>query len=122
MSRGNGPSPEFPADPPPAVAERRAKVRLAGPFPAKARVVDPRGNVLKVDTVVENVSAGGLYLRLRQPAEPGAVLFVVTEFTTAWRREARRARVATRGPVLRVEPLPGGDYGVAVAITRHRFI
>ena len=101
-------------------SERRAKVRLSGLFPAKARV-DRAGQVFKIHTTVENISAGGLYLHLEQPVEPGAVLFVVTQFSRAWKRKARVACVATRGPVLRVEERLGG-YGVAVAITRHRFL
>ena len=102
--------------------ERRNRQRLFEPFPVKVRGVDRKGNRFKINTAVENISAGGLYLRLKQRVEPGTVLFVVTQFSSAWKRNARVACVATRGPVLRVESRSGGEYGVAVAITHHRFL
>ena len=122
MNRGNGSSPKLATDPVSTCPERRGKLRLAGPFFAKTRVADRSGHIFKINTAVENISAGGLYLHLEQPVEPGTVLLVVTQFSSAWERKARVACVATRGPVLRVESGPGGTYGVAVAITHHRFL
>jgi hypothetical protein len=99
--------------------ERRSKLRLYGPFPAKVRGVDVNGKIFKVETVLDNISAGGLYLRLRQRLEPDAILFVVTRLSAS---EVRAPRVAVRGKVLRIEQKPDGECGVAVKITRHRFI
>jgi hypothetical protein len=124
LSEGDERSAEFTPNPvaDSVTPERRTKLRLTGPFPARARVVDRAGKSHKINCAVRNISAGGLFLQLEQQVEPGVVLFIVTQFSGAWRREARVARVAVRGPVLRVESGPDGQYGVAVAITRHRFL
>lgn len=121
MSYGNESSPEFAPDRALTSTERRAKLRLTGPFAARARIVE-RGGISKIDSTVENISASGLYLRLDREVEQGTVLFVLTQFSTAWKRKARAAWVATRGFVVRVESKPEGGYGVAVTITRHRFL
>ena len=74
------------------------------------------------DCVAENISAGGLYLRLGRRVNPGTELLVVIHLSVGQMRARQAARVAARGVVLRVEPAPGGDYGVAVEIRRHRFL
>ena len=104
------------------VEERRIKIRVAGPLPAKVRMRGRGGEVLKAESVAENISTGGFYLRLGQWVEPGTELFAVIQFSKGLRRAGRVAQVAARGVVLRAEPAPGGDYGVAVAIKRHRFL
>ena len=42
----------------------RTKPRINASFTAKVRGVDARGKAFEVDVVVENLSAGGLYVRL----------------------------------------------------------
>ena len=98
------------------------RLRLYGPFPARVRGVDASGETFKADAAVDDISAGGMYLRIGRRVESGATLFVVTQFSPSWAAEVRAPRVALRGRVLRVEPRPAGVYGVAVAITRHRFL
>ena len=99
--------------------ERRRKLRLYGPFPAKVRGVDVNGKIFKVETVLDNISAGGLYVRLRQQVDLDAILFVITRLST---REVRAPRVAVRGKVLRIEQKSDDECGVVIVITRHRFL
>ncbi len=56
--------------------ERRAGVRVELRFPVTVRGVDAVGEPLDIDTVLDNVARGGLYLRLPRRVEPGAQLTV----------------------------------------------
>ncbi|MBI3325996.1 MAG: PilZ domain-containing protein [Nitrospinae bacterium] len=99
--------------------EARRDPRLYEPFPVKVRGVDANGDDFDLNTVLDNFSAGGLYLRLPQRLEPGAKVFAVVRLTT---QDAPGARVAVRGRVRCLEPKPDGGCGVAIQFTRHRFL
>jgi hypothetical protein len=99
--------------------ERRGGPRIERPFPITVRGVDVVGEPLDIDTVLDNVSRGGLYMRLPRRVEPGAQLRVGIRLSEAW-EERPGARVATRCTVLRVESTLNGEYGVALAFARHR--
>ena len=103
-------------------AERRSKPRLKGSFPTVARGVDATGETFQIDATIDNISAGGLYLRLRQRLEPGMALFFVTSLSTPGRVNASAPRLALHGVVLRAELTHGGACGVAVALTNYRFL
>ncbi len=99
--------------------ERRGKPRVDQPFPVTVRGVDAMGEPLNIDTVLDNMSVGGLYVRIPRRLEPGAYITVGIRVSAPW-EERPAARVATRGVVLRVEPAPGGEHGLAVAFTKYR--
>ncbi len=103
-------------------AERRIKPRLQGPFASIVRGVDGGGEVFEVETALDNVSAGGLYMRLRQRIPSGAAIFIVTRLTHQRLPIASAPRLALRCVVLRSELKPDGSCGVAAAILRHRFL
>lgn len=102
--------------------ERRSKPRIDVPFPVRVRGVDASGQVFKMNTVLDNLSAGGLYLRLARSVKQGTKLFVVVQLPSAPAGEMPAPRVAMRGMVLRAEPQPDSTCGVAVTLTRHRFL
>src|SRR5262245_53848444 len=102
--------------------ERRRYARLSEPFPVRVRGVDACGEAFVVETVLDNLSGGGLYVRLTQRVEVGAKLFAVVRVSTDPRLWTPAARVAMRGVVQRVEPQPNGTYGMGVAFTHHRFL
>ena len=103
--------------------ERRRQQRLYERFPAVVRCVDGRGEVFHINAALDNISAGGLYLRLRHEVGEGAQLSLVTRITTAATEgEVRGPVVAIEGRVLRAEPQPDGQCGVAVAILHHKFL
>ena len=89
------------------------------PFPVTVRGVDAMGVPLDVDTVLDNMSVGGLYVRIPRRVEPGAQVTVGIRVSEPW-EERPAARVATRGVVLRVESKPDGEHGLAVGFTRYR--
>jgi len=98
--------------------ERRHKPRIYEPFPVWVRGIDKRGQAFETDTLIENLSASGLYMSLPQNVNQGSNLFVVIKFST----RKPGPRVAARGVVLRVDPKPDEYSGVAVAIRQVRFL
>lgn len=104
------------------VVERRRHLRLYEPFPLLVRGVDASGEAFEIDTVLDNFSAGGLYMHLRRCVEPGTKLFAVTRLSTGPLSGALAPCIAVYGVVRRVEPQPNGRYGVGMAFTRHRFL
>jgi hypothetical protein len=77
--------------------ERRSTSRIELPFPAIVRGVDQDGEWFTLETVVDNLSACGLYLRLARPVEPRATLFVVVRFAPAGSAAVAAPGVAVRG-------------------------
>ena len=103
-------------------AENRRHPRIFTPFSTTARGVNADGEGFDITTVLENFSAGGLYLRLPERIEPGAKLFAVVHLSTAPVPEGPAPRVALRGVVVRVDLKADGECGVAIKFTRHRFL
>jgi PilZ domain-containing protein len=99
--------------------ERRGRPRIEQPFSATVRGVDATGERLDIDAVLDNMSTGGLYVRIPRPIEPGTRL---TFGIRVWVPGALEpgARIAARGVVKRVNATPRGEYGLAVEFTRHR--
>jgi len=106
----------------PSGGERRQHPRRSAPFPILVRGVDAHGAAFESNTVLENFSAGGLYVRLRWRVAPGARLFAVVWITLALDPSIAGPSVAVRGRVVRVERQREGRWGVGVQFTRHRFL
>jgi hypothetical protein len=105
-----------------SAGERRRHPRLYEPFAVRLRSVDAAGEVFEIDTVLDDFSAGGLYVRLTRRVEPGTRFFAVLRIATGPPSGTSAPYVAVRGVVVRVEPQPDGRYGVGVQFTRHRFL
>jgi hypothetical protein len=86
------------------------------------RGVNASGEAFETITVLDNLSAGGLHLFLRQRLEQGVKVFIVIQFSTSPTVRETRPRVAIRGDVLRVERESTGAFGIAVAFKGHRFL
>jgi hypothetical protein len=95
--------------------------QLDDPLPILVRGVDVRGEAFAVETVVEHFSAHEFSVRLPDCLESGAKLFAVVRLSLA-PPEVPAARVAVRGVVRHVDPLPDGRWDTAVRITQHRFL
>ena len=104
------------------VADRRRKPRIHGPFAARVRGVDGRGDSFEVEAVLDNLSAGGLYIRLRQQVEEGVQLFILLQLATRLMPGTKGLRVAAHGRVVRSEPQPDGARGIAVVFERYRHL
>jgi hypothetical protein len=99
----------------------RRHERIYEPFPVTIRSVDASGEAFESHTVLDNFSASGFYVRLKRRVRSGAKLFAIVHVPMS-PPEMPATRVAVRGEVLRVEPQPGGTWGVAVRFTRYRFL
>lgn len=91
------------------------------PFPVTIKGRDASNREFKLDAWLDNLSAGGIYLRLAQALLPGTRLFLIIRLSTQ-AGERQCPRVAARGVVLRSELQPDGTYGLAVVFTRYRFL
>ena len=100
--------------------ERRRKPRIYKPFIAKIRGIDADGKPFEVDTVLDDLSASGLYLRLQKIVKKDATLYINIQLSLS--RERPGPVVETEGVAVRVEPRPSGFFGLAVEFTKHRFI
>ena len=104
-------------------AERRGKPRICEPFPATVQGVNAQGEPFELSAVLDNLSAGGLYLRLAHCITEGTKLFVTIRLSfAAMDEEVSASRVATHGVVLRAEPMLSGACGVALRFTDHQFL
>jgi hypothetical protein len=104
------------------VEERRSRPRVSVPFPARMRGVDSNGQAFKQDVVLDNISPGGLYLRLARSIRPGTRVSVAVRLSAAPASKVSALRLVARGVVLRAEPQPDGTCGIAVAFTRRRIL
>ena len=102
--------------------DRRLKPRIYEPFPARVRWVDWRSDPFEVEAVLDNLSAGGLYMWLKRHVEKGLQIFVLFRLATTLAPEVKGLRVAAHGRVLRSEPQPDGSCGVAVAFERYHHL
>ncbi|MFN7945812.1 MAG: PilZ domain-containing protein [Blastocatellia bacterium] len=102
--------------------ERRRGPRISFPFPARVRGVDASGSPFKLDTLIENLSAEGLYLKMNRGIMSGTELAIAIRLSAASVGLENSTSVATRGIVLRTELQPDGTCGVAVRFTRHRLL
>lgn len=102
-----------------ATLERRRKLRINEPFPAKVWGVDGAGHSFNLDCVLDNLSSKGLYLRMPIEMSSGAEIDIVVQLLSG---PGTGATVALEGRVLRKEPQANGHHGIAVAIKKHTFL
>jgi hypothetical protein len=101
--------------------ERRDKTRVYERFSAKVQGADAEGSPFEMDTVLENLSSSGLYMRMARKVQEGDNLSIQIKLPPVSDVAAPGLRVAAQGEVLRVNCL-NDDYGVAVRFTRHRVL
>jgi hypothetical protein len=102
--------------------ERRKKPRIHKPFLAKVRGVNSLGEAFEVATVLDNLSSGGLYLRLKERVDNGARIFLMIRLSTRPVDLVPVASVAVEGVVVRNEVQSNGTYGIGIAISSRRFV
>jgi hypothetical protein len=100
--------------------ERRQRQRISDPFPARVKGISADGTSFEVDTVIDNISPGCLYLRLMPCVERGAKLSVVFRLSSSAEKAASSPRAEVTGEVLRTDPRDGA-WGVAFTYKLRRF-
>ena len=103
------------------IKERRTKPRIYTPFPVKVRGVDVSGRKFEIDASLDNLSSGGLYLRLWRQVARGTKLLVLVRLSPIPARSISAMCVVALGVVLRTEPQPDGSCGFAVEFKRYRY-
>lgn len=101
---------------------RRCSDRLYGACQAIVRGRDEQGEIFTEATILDNVSAGGLYVKLLHKVHAGETLFVVFRLTTRKSQDIQVPCVATRGQVCRIESAGENTTGVGISFQRHRFL
>jgi PilZ domain-containing protein len=102
--------------------ERRSSPRVYDRFPVRVRGRDLSGERFEIDTAIENIGFGGLYVRLARNLEMGADVFVEVRLSSTKDESVFAPRVAIHGEVLRAEPKSDGTYGVAIEFHQRRFL
>ena len=101
--------------------ERRSKPRISVPFHVRVHGVDVTGSVFTIETVLDNISADGLYMRMVPSIEPGAKLSMDVGLHTTSHVTDDVPHFSIDGVVLRTEEKAGGACGVAVSFAKIRF-
>jgi hypothetical protein len=101
--------------------ERRKKPRICVPFHATVHGVSNEGDEFNIETVLDNVSGDGLYMRMMPSVKEGASLAIEIVLQKPLHKTEEASRILADGVVLRTENKAGGVSGVAVAIDHVRF-
>ena len=101
--------------------ERRKNPRVSIPFHVRVRGVDEAGKQFSIETVVDNISGSGLYLRMMPYVEAGTKLVFDIQLRPAQQFEEQAPHFSADGSVVRSEKLPGGASGVAASFAKVRF-
>jgi hypothetical protein len=107
---------------PSVLTERRAKPRIQCGYPALVRGRETDGREFEARATLENLSAGGAYLRQQQFVTPGQPLTVLIRLSSASPEEVRVPSIATLGTVVRSKLQADGTCGLAIKFRHHRFL
>jgi c-di-GMP-binding flagellar brake protein YcgR len=102
--------------------ERRKKPRIYTPFHARVSGVNSSGEAFEASTVLDNMSSGGLYLRVEHDVTQGTQVVVTIRLSTKHIDLVPVANVAVKGVVLRNEEQMNGTYGLGISIHSRRFV
>jgi hypothetical protein len=100
----------------------RAKPRLSHPFPIKVQGMDIEGEEFTLNTVLDNLSVGGMYFRMPYRVEREAYMSINIRLSSSTQECESGMEIAAYGKVLRVEEIQPGEYGIAVAFKHHRIL
>ena len=101
---------------------RRSKPRIDVPFHVKVDGVDQSGERFTIETVVDNVSGNGVYLRMIPCVDLGARLSITLGLNTPSAVIDEAPCFLMDAVVLRRETKTGGVCGVAAIFDRVRFL
>ena len=106
----------------PMCLERRLKPRIYDDFVAKVRGIDASQERFVEHTVVENLSASGLYMKLPRRVGLEARILIILHLLFPSVEPEIELLVAFRGVVIREEQQCGQMCGVAIRFTHYRFL
>jgi hypothetical protein len=99
--------------------ERRQKARIKEPFPARIWGVDSGNLPFNVDGVIDNMSSTGLYVAAAKNVDVGREVKLIVHLLSG---PSSGVTASVQGRILRSEAQSDGRYGLAIAISKHRFL
>ena len=102
--------------------ERRHTPRIYDPLPLTVRCAAGDDIRFEFESVVDNLSAGGLCSRGPRKLDLGEKVLLLVRFSLAGELRLASPRLAARATVSRVRDLQDGTYQFAAAFTHHRFV
>jgi hypothetical protein len=102
--------------------EHRLSLRVDAPYFIRLKGADICGCKFTEETLLENLSSGGLYLVLTRRLREGSDVTMAIRLSIEPATSVPMMRLAARGTVLRVEQRPAGLFGVAVEFKRRRVL
>jgi hypothetical protein len=99
--------------------ERRHKARIKEPFPARIWGVDSGDLPFNVDCVVDNISSTGLYLRVPKLVDDGSEVRLIVHLLHG---PTSGVTASLQGRIVRSESQTDGRHGLAIAISKHKFL
>lgn len=99
--------------------DRRAAARFSQALYARVWGVNSEDEPFSLDCDVENISSSGLFLKTSSRIGTRSNVSLVVRLLGG-KRGGRNAAIV--GTVMRDEPQPDGSRGIAIKITRHRFL
>ena len=99
--------------------ERRQKARIREPFPARIWGVGSGDLPFNMNGVLDNLSSSGLYLKALEQFDTGSEVKLLVHLFSG---ETSGVTASIRGRILRSELQPDGKYGLAIAISKSRFL
>ena len=104
------------------VDERRMSARIDAHYPVRLRCVDSQGQSIREVAYLQNLSGGGVYLRLKRELPLNGAVSLAIRLSTSPVKEGPTLRLAARGHVLRVEEQPDGTFGTAIEFKHRRVL
>ena len=96
----------------------RREPRISVDFLAVVRGIDTQGRRFQEPVTLQNLSSGGLYLRLHHRVAEGEKLFIAFRFASSV--EVPALAVAAHGVVRHAEPQPDGRCGLGIMFQHYR--
>jgi hypothetical protein len=103
-------------------SERRCFPRISEPVRTLVRGVDAVGEEFEIETLLDNLSAGGLYLRTSRNVVQGERLSFIVRLSLAGESKRKVPQIAASGKVVRIEPQADGLYGLAAVFMDHQLL
>jgi hypothetical protein len=102
--------------------QRRESARVPLGYPTRLNGIDGEGRPFVEETLLDNLSSDGLYLRLSRSLTPGSSVSVAVRLSSGSTPAADGFSLAAEGTILRAEPQQDGSYGTAVGFKQKRIL
>jgi hypothetical protein len=99
--------------------ERRKETRNCTPFPMTVQGVDADGVAFQRHTIVDNIAAGGLCVRLMQALELGSPIYFMVQLSTGQAAGEQELWLSGYGVIRHARPEEGGAFSYGIEF-KHR--